>query len=157
VIGSEGEGALRRLKLTVPADLGAVDGADARIEEFLRGTGADDDLIYAAVLALEEVLTNTCKYGFPEGERGRHEIVVEADLPPGSLRLRIDDDGREFDPLNAPPPPLEDPVEERPIGGLGIHLLKNLADHLEYRRVEGHNVLTLLFSLDPKNRRFTCR
>lgn len=157
VTGHAGEENLDRLHFTVPARLDAVDGANVRLEAFLEGLGADGELVYAAVLALEEILTNVAKYAFPEGEAERHQISVEAERIPGSLRLRITDDGREFDPLTAPPPPLEDDIEDRPIGGLGVHLLRNLADDLRYRRSEGRNVLTLLFSLDPTNRRFTCR
>jgi len=156
-MGSDAEGRTDHLRFTVPADLGAVDGANLRLEEFLGAAGVDGDLAYAAVLALEEIVTNVIKYAYPDGEAGTHEVEVEADFLPGSLRLRIADDGREFDPLSAPPPPLDAPVEDRPVGGLGIHLLRNLTDHLEYARTEGRNVLTLLFSLDPKNRRFSCR
>jgi serine/threonine-protein kinase RsbW len=155
--GIGGEEDVACLRYTVPAEIGAVEGANVRLRDFLQGRGVDKDLVFTAVLALEEVVTNVVKYGFPADDKAERRIDVEADVQPGTLRLRIADNGRAFDPLTAPPPPLESPVEDRPIGGLGIHLLRNLADDVEYCRTEGQNVLTLRFVLDPKNRRFSCR
>jgi anti-sigma regulatory factor (Ser/Thr protein kinase) len=85
------------------------------------------------------------------------DVPREARGGPVALRLRIADDGRELDPLGAAPPPLDPPAEDRPVGGPGIRLLRNMADEIEYRRAEGRSILTLVFSRDPKNRRFPCR
>jgi hypothetical protein len=55
----------------------------------------------------------------------------------------VTDDGRPFNPLELTPPDTNLPVEDRPIGGLGIHLLRKLSDRMEYARIEGKNRLTL--------------
>ena len=100
-------------------------------------------------LAFEEIATNVIKYGYDDDLE--HEILAEAILSPGALVLRVRDDGHEFDPLRAPPPDLDAAIEDRPIGGLGIHLLRKLAERLSYERVGGHNVLTLWFERKPKS------
>jgi len=56
----------------------------------------------------------------------------------------VEDDGKPFDPLQAPPPDLSLPLERRPIGGLGIHLIRNLMDEVSYARVGGRNVLKMV-------------
>jgi anti-sigma regulatory factor (Ser/Thr protein kinase) len=65
------------------------------------------------------------------------------------LEIVVIDDGHEFNPLEFPEPDTNLPVEERPIGGLGIHLLRKMADRLEYRRIDGFNRLALLKHTRP--------
>jgi len=57
--------------------------------------------------------------------------------------VEVEDDGRQFNPLELPEPDLEKKLEERPIGGLGIHLVRNLMDELEYRRTHNKNILIM--------------
>ena len=59
------------------------------------------------------------------------------------LKLTVIDDGHLFNPLELTPPDINLPVEARPIGGLGIHLLRKMSDRMEYVRVEAKNHLTL--------------
>ena len=79
-----------------------------------------------------------------------HEIRFGARLTADHVVLNFVDDGREFDPLAAPAPDLRRPAEERPIGGLGIHLVRELADRLEYERAGGLNRFTIHFALRPE-------
>jgi serine/threonine-protein kinase RsbW len=92
-------------------------------------------------IALEEVVTNVMKHGYA-GE-GEHEIRVSIGLEDGQLVLAVEDDGREFNPLEQPPPDLDLPIEERPIGGLGIHLVITLMDKVEYKREDEMNRLVM--------------
>lgn len=92
-------------------------------------------------LALDEVLTNIISYGFDDGLR--HRIEVDLSLAGTALRAVVRDGGRPFDPLGAPPPDLDLPLEERGIGGLGIHFVRTLMDEVSYRREGDRNVLTL--------------
>jgi serine/threonine-protein kinase RsbW len=55
----------------------------------------------------------------------------------------MDDDGREFNPLQIPPPELDRPIEERKIGGLGIHLVRDMSEKIEYQRNQGHNQIQI--------------
>src|SRR3954453_1156542 len=74
---------------------------------------------YVASLSIEELVTNCIKYAYPDSEV--HLIVVELQLLDTGVLLTITDDGRPFNPLEAPAPDLNLPIEERPLGGLGIH------------------------------------
>ena len=65
--------------------------------------------------------------------------------------LQIADDGRDFNPLAAPPLDLDQPLEERTIGGLGVHLVRSLAERVKYQRAGGRNILTTFILRNPKN------
>jgi serine/threonine-protein kinase RsbW len=122
-----------------------------RLEEIARVTGflesfaarhhLSDDVGFALTLAMDEVVTNIARHGYPAGEAG--EIVVRIRMDAGTVVLQVEDAGRPFNPLDAPPVDLDAPLEGRPIGGLGIHLIRSLMDQVEYRREDGRNVLVM--------------
>ena len=92
-------------------------------------------------LVLEELGLNVMDYGYDDGI---HEFEIVLTSEPDTLTIEIIDDGRPFDPLSdTPPPVLEGSIEDRPIGGLGVHLVRELMDELHYRREQGRNHLTL--------------
>jgi anti-sigma regulatory factor (Ser/Thr protein kinase) len=127
----------------------AVGEAMRSLEDFLRDHGVEDDLIFSTTLALEEVVTNVIKYAYREDLP--HEIRLEVRLLPPRIVLRVSDDGDEYDPLQTPPPDLEIPHEEREVGGLGIHILRNITERIDYERSGGQNILTLYLSgTDPE-------
>ena len=92
-------------------------------------------------LAVEEILVNVIRYGHPEG--GQHEIMVRLSIEQDCVIAVVEDDGLPFNPLEAPAPDLDSPIETRPIGGLGIHLFRHATDGLEYRRNQGRNRLVI--------------
>ncbi len=97
----------------------------------------------AVRLALDELLSNVIQYAYDDG--GVHRIGVKID-PGIPFVLAIEDDGRPFDPLSdAPAPVLEGPVEDRPVGGLGLHLLRSMGMEMDYRREKGRNILRVVF------------
>lgn len=106
---------------------------------FLEKNGTPSAAIFATELALEELITNTIKYGYDDS--AEHEIDVIIAKTEGAVTITVSDDGHEFDPLGAPAPDLTSDAEDREIGGLGIHLLKNVMT-LRYERVGGKNVVT---------------
>src|SRR5262249_20771236 len=87
--------------------------------------------VWAVHLALEEVVVNDMRYAYDEGTGQR--IVVRLMIDGPVLVMEVEDDGRPFNPLAQPTPPLEHPLEETPIGGLGIYLVRALMDGLSYR------------------------
>jgi anti-sigma regulatory factor (Ser/Thr protein kinase) len=93
------------------------------------------------LLAIEELVTNCIEYGYDDADD--HTIVIVLSISDGSLTMDVIDDGHPFDPLTAPPPDFSLEVEDRPIGGLGIYLLRKLADNISYERNHGTNRLTL--------------
>jgi serine/threonine-protein kinase RsbW len=98
-------------------------------------------------VALDEVLNNIISYGFEPGEQS--EIFVRLSLRQGEIVAEIEDAGRPFDPLGAPPPNLTGGLRERRVGGLGIHFVRNLMDAVEYARVGERNRLRLSKTLPP--------
>jgi anti-sigma regulatory factor (Ser/Thr protein kinase) len=119
----------------------------AAVEAALRKAELPDDVVLELLLAAEEVLTNVAAYAHDDG--AEHWVRVTLGRTGDEVTLRFEDDGRPFDPLAAPPPDLASPVEERPAGGLGIHLVRSLVDGAEYARVGGGNVLTLRRRVTP--------
>jgi len=96
-------------------------------------------------LMMEELFTNVCKHAYADGMPG--DVTVSYSVPaPGELRVEVADHGVEFNPLKTEPPDLSLSLEKRPIGGLGIHLVKTLARSLSYRREQGCNRLTFVIS-----------
>lgn len=94
-------------------------------------------------LAADEALLNAINYAYG-GKEGEVEIVCRADHEVFSLEIM--DRGNPFDPLSVKEPDVKADVEERRIGGLGIHLIRTLVDTVDYRREAGKNVLTLSLS-----------
>lgn len=93
-----------------------------------------------ARLALDELATNLAVHA----GRPLPTMNFECRQASGELTIRVDDDGPAFDPLEAPRPDLDGPVEQRRVGGLGIHLLRELADRFDYERTGGRNRVTLV-------------
>ncbi len=92
-------------------------------------------------LLLDELITNVCAYAYPDRAPG--DVTVTWSVPaPGELRVEVADQGLEFNPLNAKPPDLTLGLDGRPIGGLGIYLVKTFTSSLSYRREHGWNRLT---------------
>jgi len=92
-------------------------------------------------LVLEEVLSNIIHYGFSDQEC--HWIEIDAVYENGTVKLRISDDGMPFNPTEKAAPDLTQSIEERPVGGLGIFLVRKLMDQVTYLRENDHNILIL--------------
>jgi serine/threonine-protein kinase RsbW len=92
-------------------------------------------------LAIEELLMNIISYGHPDDQE--HEIEIKWWLENEFYFLEIIDDGIEFNPLQLPEPDLESSVEDRKIGGLGIHFVRKLMHDVKYRRENDQNILFL--------------
>ena len=101
----------------------------------------DPSLAMGLNLALEEAVTNVMMYAYPAGESGTVEIEVDA--REDRMVFRQTDAGVPFDPTAAPAADITLGVEERPIGGLGIFLVRQIMDSVVYERRDGRNILTL--------------
>jgi anti-sigma regulatory factor (Ser/Thr protein kinase) len=104
-------------------------------------------------LALEEHLTNIMSYGYDSGEAGT--IRVRFTLEPSALRIEVEDNARPFDPTAAPEVNTSLPLEDKPLGGLGLHMIRKSVDQLEYSRAADRNVLTMKKRLTREPRRVT--
>ncbi len=99
-------------------------------------------------LLIEEILANIWRYSYPEGAPGTVTVIYSVQKP-GELAVEVCDQGVEFDPLTASRPDLTLDLAHRPVGGLGILLLKSFAKSLTYRREQGWNRLTFAISANP--------
>ena len=118
----------------------------AQLAERVQGFGAAQrlpaSLVNAINVVLDEAVSNAINHGYAPGVRG--EIAVRLRCATDRVAVEVEDDGRPFDPLQAPPPDLSLPLDRRPVGGLGIHLIRNLMDEVSYARVGGRNVLKMV-------------
>lgn len=92
-------------------------------------------------VALDELLTNTMVYGFAGQEGGA--VTVEVALHPDRVAVTVTDDGKPFDPLGQAPPDTALPLAQRPIGGLGLGLVRGMMDEVSYQRRGDRNVVVL--------------
>lgn len=99
------------------------------------------ELVFNLNLVLEEAVSNIIYYAYP-GQL-EQEIVVQAELMDKSLVFTLTDSGKPFDPTQVEEADITLSGEERQIGGLGIFLIKQIMNEVEYQRVDGKNVFTL--------------
>ncbi len=108
---------------------------------FLEDQGVDAQSVYRINLALEEMISNIIKHGYDDYDG--HKIQVSIEARENEIVSIIEDDGHEFNPLTREKKVEPVPLAERKVGGLGIHLIKDLLDHVDYRRENGKNVLEI--------------
>ncbi len=134
-----------QLTVALKNDLVELERVSRLVEEFGRTHGLPPNAIFELALAVDEILTNVVLYGYDDGRQ--HEIIIRLTPPPSvhpaQVIVEIEDDGRPFNPLLAPEPDVHSSLEERRLGGLGIHLARTVMDGLEYRREGGKNVLVM--------------
>ncbi len=127
--------------ISVAAEPSEFAGVRTRVTEFTTIAGLSHDTGHRITLILEELFTNLLSHG------GGRERAVGADImlrrDGGTVHIRFGDNGAPFNPLDAPPPELEGGAENRAVGGLGVHLIRQLTAAAAYRRDEGRNILDM--------------
>jgi sigma-B regulation protein RsbU (phosphoserine phosphatase) len=131
----------RTLSVLVKNDLAELQRLNQVVTEFAEHQNLAPELVYRVNLVLEEIITNVISYGYEDSSE--HEISVRLSWEDPRIDIEIKDDGRPFNPLEAPQPDIGKPLIERQIGGLGIHLVRKMMDDLEYRRESDKNFLIL--------------
>lgn len=111
------------------------------VEDVCDTLGWGPEKVFNLNLVLEEALSNVVLYAYPEGEQ--HNIYVSAYTTSDDLVFQIKDTGKPFDPTQVPDVDTSLSAEERQIGGLGVFLIKQIMDRVEYQRQDGQNILTL--------------
>lgn len=129
------------LTLRLPNSFDALSTAAEDTTNFLEAHSAPPDAVFAANLAIEELVTNIIKYGYDDPDA--HEILIRLAVTDRDLSIEISDDGHAFNPFDQPEPDTSLPAEDRPIGGLGIHFVRNMLDGCAYCRDAGRNTVTL--------------
>ena len=131
-----------KLSLKIENSPSQLEQVSAAVEEIAQEESWPPDLTFRVNLALEEVGLNIINYAHDDGLR---EIEFTVTSEPDTVTIEVLDDGRPFDPLtDAPPPDLTTSLEDRRLGGLGLHLVRSMMDELRYERERGRNRLTLV-------------
>lgn len=120
-----------------------------QVEAFLGAHGVHDDVLFRVRLALDELLTNAVTHGAQNNAKHDIEVLVEVDGDQVVCILR--DNGVAFDPLSMPEPDTTAALDDRNIGGLGIHLVREMFSDLNYRRDGGWNILRFASPIGEQN------
>jgi len=131
----------QQIRIVLKNDLSEIANVHPALENFGQRCSLSPKTLFEINLILEEVLANIISYAY--GDNQWHEIVVRADIGSDELVIEVEDDGRPFNPLQIPPPDLERPLEQRKVGGLGLHLVRELTSSIEYTRREDKNHLVM--------------
>lgn len=129
-------------RMSVGADADGVEKVNAVFAEFAKTYALPEAVRRSLNIALDELLANELSHGMAGRDAG--SVTVEVELDRERLTATIADDGPPFDPFRQAAPDTTLSVDERPIGGLGIHLVRELMDDVSYERRDGQNVVVLV-------------
>ncbi|MDR1509609.1 MAG: ATP-binding protein [Synergistaceae bacterium] len=132
---------------TFPAEISEIENVYGFISRILSESGLDAAVATLFELAADEIFSNIVKYGY-ESEASRTAadaaVYIAIHIGDDAVSMTFRDRGNPFDPLQTHPPDLSLGLDERPVGGLGIHIVKNSFDDVRYSFEEGFNVFTLI-------------
>ena len=135
------------VEVPLAADLGELSRLAEAVEEFGGANGLPPGAVFKLDLCFDELITNAISYGFDTLDRADLSVVLTA--RDGAVVAVIRDNGRPFDPFTeAPDADTTLRVEDRPVGGLGVLLVRESMDDFSYERRDGFNVVTLRLKLD---------
>lgn len=137
-------------KLTFTNEITSIDQLYDFVDNLVSGSHISDSFKQKLILALEEPIANVVKYAYPPDEVGRHTFDLVFEKYNNDFQFVLTDDGVPFDPTMRPEPDLDQPIETRPIGGLGIYLMKEIMDTVSYRYEDGKNILILRKAYTPE-------
>ena len=132
---------MREQRLSVSSDVAQLPTLTRFVQEFCSAAHLPPEETLPFELALEEVFMNVVTHGSPAGTAPRVEVSLS--LSDSGLTMTVEDDGPEFDPLALAPPDVTASLRERPVGGQGVFLVRQMMDTVSYRRVGSCNQLTM--------------
>ena len=133
-------------KLVIKNDISEISKLATFIGELSEELDLTPELNFNLNLVLEEAVSNVILYAY--GKEVQKEITLLANMSNNNLIFVLTDSGKEFDPTKVPDADVTLSAEEREIGGLGIFLIRQIMDMVEYQRIDGKNVLTMQKQLD---------
>ena len=131
-------------RLTIASEPGEVARVNAAFTAFAEAHAVPAAIRRSLNVALDELLHNTIVHGFAGRQGGGGAVTIAVELLPDRLTVTLTDDGQPFNPFVTAAPDTARSVEERPVGGLGIHLVRQLMDEVHYHRRGGRNVVVLV-------------
>lgn len=136
------------IQLKLPAKIESLREFTAFVHRAAQEAAFPEEDLGRLDLVMEEVVVNVINYAYAEAQPGSIEVGYKIEGP-GKLNVQVCDSGREFDPLAKDPPDLRLGLAERPIGGLGIFLVKQIARSISYSREGDLNILTFRLEVEP--------
>lgn len=130
-----------KLSVTLTNQLTEIERLAGMVEEFAERHGLPAKAVFEINLSLDELLTNIISYAYEDTLS--HPILVTVAVEDRDVAITLEDDGRAYNPFTAPAPDLNLPLQDRAIGGLGVHFVRNLMDAFEYRRERDRNIVFL--------------
>ena len=127
--------------LTLPCDVSEIPRLAEMIKEVCGEVGFSPSTTMQVNLALEEAVVNVMNYAYPTGHDG--DVTIEAEADAEQVKFVVCDSGKPFDPTSVEDVDVTKPLEERQIGGLGIHLIRRCMDDVKYEYRDGRNILSL--------------
>jgi len=128
-------------EIMVPAKVECLDEVLEFVEAAMTEVGADIKYVTNISIAVEEIFVNIAHYAYPDGEG---DISISLLISQDKLVMEFKDRGIPYDPLSREDPDTSLSAEEREIGGLGIFMVKNMMDDVNYRYEDGYNVMTIM-------------
>jgi serine/threonine-protein kinase RsbW len=128
-------------KLVIKNEISEINKLTVFIEELSEELVLTPEITFNLNLVLEEAVSNVIYYAY--GEEKQKEISLTAKMSENNLIFVLTDSGKEFDPTKVPDAVITLSAEEREIGGLGIFLIRQIMNLVEYQRIDGKNVLTM--------------
>jgi len=128
---------VRTLKKRFRTDVREFEALNRELAEFLDANAVRPGVAYAVHLAVEEMVLNVMKHAYGGNTDRFVDLALEVNAP--DVTVQIEDDGAPFDPRQVLPPALDVPARERRVGGLGIHLVRSVAESLDYERAGERN------------------
>ncbi len=135
--------------LSITNQLSQLDVVAEAIEALSEEWGIPMALALNLNLVLEELITNIIFYGYSDQEE--HTISIGLSFDGNRIQMQLEDDAKEFDPTLRADPKIDESIEERNIGGLGIYFVRKIMDGMTYRRSGNKNILTLTKKIEKTN------
>ena len=129
------------LSITLTNHLSELERLHHELWQFGVHHGLPTNVINSINLALEEIVTNVIEHGYDN--QGEHSITIRCSVQDRQVISEVEDDAQPFNPLQAVAPDLSQPLENRPIGGLGIYLVRQIMDAVDYTYQDGKNWVRL--------------
>ncbi|WP_284448669.1 ATP-binding protein [Pseudoxanthomonas mexicana] len=133
-----------QMRLFIPREHARVDDLNASLEAVLANNGVSPAIQGDVRLIVEELASNAIEHGdLARVEAEEHELCVDIAIREHLLTLEFRESGAPFNPLEQPPPDLDADILDRPTGGLGLHLVRQVSEQASYQRIGNYNVVRL--------------
>lgn len=130
----------------LPASVTSMSELLHRVEHICDNLGLEDSKRARMLISAEEIFANISSYAYPDDEVGNVEISIHQ--TEDTIEIAFIDSGKRFNPLKHPEPDITLNAEDRPIGGLGIHMVKNSMDNVSYEYTHGKNIFKIFMNLN---------